>query len=78
MLGRGEIQSRKGKTSLAFQQYVLTFQTLHSSLGKCLSYIHCLNAVPFLIILCHLQASGKVSVSQGGGKRVNALLPSFS
>lgn len=74
------IQSRKGKTFLTFQQYLMTFQNLHSSLGKYLSCIHCLNVVPFLIVLCHLQASGKVSVSQGvgWGKRVCALLPSFS
>jgi len=78
--GGREIQCRKGKTSLTFQQYLVTFQNSRSSLRKCLSCIHCLNLVPFLIILCHLQASGKVSVSQGvgGRKRVCTLLPSFS
>lgn len=78
--GGREIQSRKGNSLLAFQQYLVTFQNLHSSLGKCLSCVHCLNVLPFLIVLCHLQASGKASVSQGvgGGKRVCALLPTFS
>lgn len=53
-------KSNPERENLTSQQCLITFQNLLSSLGKCPSCIHCLHVLPFLIILGHLWASGKV------------------